>query len=123
MWQPGELYAVNDLLKKASVMTRQDFLAKRKERLNPDRESKAQFRVSIDIESKDFIKRDESGGELMQFNINQPMIEKKAVVARSISQEDSNFEYDRTGSRFYKGKNSVKVKSNINPNFANFSRN
>lgn len=38
------------------------------------------------------------------------MIEKKANVARSISIEDSNQEYDRTGQRFHRGKNSFKVK-------------
>jgi hypothetical protein len=38
-----------------------------------------------DIEDKDFITRDETGGELLKYNINQPMIEKKAHVARSIT--------------------------------------
>ena len=54
------------------------------------------------------------------------MIEKRAHVARSITFEDSNFEYDRTHSRYgdFKGiKADVKVKSSLNPNFMNYSGN
>lgn len=51
------------------------------------------IKTVIDIESKDFIKRDESGGQRIYYNVNQPIIEKKATVARSISRDESSVDY------------------------------
>ena len=54
-------------------MTRRDFLEMRQQRLNPDKQydaSEDTFKTVIDIESKDFIKRDESNGHRVYFNVN-----------------------------------------------------
>ena len=51
---------------------------------------------NYDIESKGFITRGETEDQFYKHHINQPMIEKKAKVARSIAKEDSNHIYDRT---------------------------
>lgn len=77
-------------------MTRRDFLEMRQQRLNPDKQydaSEDMFKTVIDIESKDFIKRDESNGHRVYFNVNQPIIKKRASVARSISKEDTNTDF------------------------------
>ena len=47
------------------------------------------------MECKDYIKRDETGGQLMKYNINQPMLTYTATVARNVRLDDTNFEYDR----------------------------
>ena len=70
---PGELQGVTNVLKVAAGMSRQDFLKDRKQRMYPEishSASAAQLRTTIDIESKDFIRRDESEGVLHKFNIN-----------------------------------------------------
>jgi len=69
-WGPGELEEVNDLVRESTSMLREDFLLERKNRLNPVVIASEQFKTVIDIENKDFIKRDEAGGQLLKFNIN-----------------------------------------------------
>ena len=49
----------------------------RERRLNPDHQiyaSDDMFKTVIDIENKDFIKRDESNGQIIYYNVNQPII-------------------------------------------------
>ena len=46
--------------------------------------------------------RDETDGNIHKFNINQPIIEKKANVARSVSKEDSNINYGSADGMFTK---------------------
>lgn len=54
--------------------------------------------INYDIESKDFIQREEIQDEhLIKNHINQPMLEKKAVVARSISKAETKAIYDVKG--------------------------
>lgn len=94
-WQPGELSNINELLKTSQQMTRRDFLEERHKRSNPDLYSANDelFKTVIDIESKDFIKRDESNGQMIYYNVNQPIIEKTASVARSISKDETNADF------------------------------
>ena len=74
------------------------------------------------MECKDYIKRDETGGRLMKFNINQPMLTYTATVARNVRVEDTNFEYDRQHTRWHAGVKELNIKPSLKPNFISLSR-
>lgn len=107
------------MLKQSCRLNRLQFLEDRHKRLYPERyKGEEPQATTIDIESRDFIKRDESDGRILKFNINQPMLNYTASVARKVRQEDMNFEYDRLRTRWNEdGVKNRRIKPSLDANF------
>ena len=102
---------ISSLMKTSQQMLREDFLKRREERNLAKSRKVNQINYTgfnFDIESKNFFTREELNDAFYKQHVNQPMIEKKAVVARSISREETKYVYDRT-----RGKKNIPIKKVI----------
>ena len=61
-----------------------------------DKKTNQNTDICFELESKNFITRDELPDDFAKRHINMPLTEKKALVARQVKLEDCNQFYDRT---------------------------